>query len=81
MPTANGGFLQNTTVYRVTPRNVTDLCNKDTADTAGDYAFYMAVCVLMYGNTSMHFGAQIYNTHERSHMYAIAILMLTQMRA
>lgn len=48
-PTANGGHLQNVTVYRVTPRNITDLCNKNTADPAGDYGFYLKVLMCNSG--------------------------------
>ena len=48
VPTANGGYLQNITVYRVTPRNVTDLCDKDSADVAGDYEFYLQVIARTY---------------------------------
>ena len=48
VPTANGGYLQNITVYRITPRNVTDLCEKDAADVAGDYEFYMEVLAGTY---------------------------------
>jgi hypothetical protein len=33
---------QNLTLYRVTPRNVTDISNKDTGDPRGDIGFYLS---------------------------------------
>eukprot|EP00936_MAST-01D_sp_MAST-1D-sp1_P000590 g590.t1 len=38
----SGGGVQNITVYRVTPRNVTDLANKNTGDAAGDIMFALS---------------------------------------
>jgi hypothetical protein len=34
--------LENLTLYRVTPRNVTDIANKNTGDPPGDIGFYLS---------------------------------------